>query len=297
MTLNRRDTLSTIAGLATLSPALLPFVQLGDAMAQTPKPAHSPAPNKAHAAPTDRVGSDASHDALGKVKDLQMHGSEQIAMLLYPGFTALDLVGPHYMFACMMGAQVHLVTPLGDLSPIASDLGLAIAPTITMADCPKDLDILFTPGGLAGTLEAMKNDKIIAFMKDRGARAKHVTSVCTGSLILGQAGLLKGKRATSHWAGLASLPLFGATPVSERVVTDGNVTTGAGVSAGLDFGLTLIGRLRGANYARAIQLQAEYAPQPPYDAGTLATCPPEVAKIMVDMLAPFTDMVRAIAKT
>jgi cyclohexyl-isocyanide hydratase len=284
MTADRRALMRLLAIGAT-APMLAPLLKLGDALARTP-----PAPD-----PEGRVGSKESHDALAAIPDLKMHGSEQIAMLLYPGFTALDLVGPHYMFACMMGATVHLVTPADNLAPIASDLGLAIAPTTTMENCPRDLDIVFAPGGLMGTLEAMQNKRIIDFIRDRAARAKHVTSVCTGSLILGQAGLLRGKRATCHWAGMESLPLFGAIPVSERVVTDGAITTGAGVSAGLDFGLALIGRLRGHNYARAIQLQAEYAPKPPYNAGTLETCPPEVAAIMTEMLAPFTGMVKAIA--
>lgn len=280
MSIDRRSLLK-LAGAGFAGPALAPFLLLGDAIAQ--------------ATHETRVSGQAEHDALGAIPDLQMHGAEQIAMLLYPGFTALDLVGPHYMFACMMGATVHLVTPGPDLTPVPSDLGLAIAPTTTIDACPRDLDILFAPGGLMGTLEAMRTARIIDFIADRGARARHVTSVCTGSLILGQAGLLRGKRATSHWAAIDTLPLFGATPVHERVVTDGVVTTGAGVSAGLDFGLTLIGRLRGANYARAIQLQAEYAPAPPYDAGTLSTAPPAVARAMSDMLAPFPNMVREVA--
>ncbi|MBI1187316.1 MAG: DJ-1/PfpI family protein [Alphaproteobacteria bacterium] len=278
MAIDRRALLALTAG-----GALSAYLALGDALAQSP--------------PDERVGDNAAHDALGAIPDLQMYGEEQIAMLLYPGFTALDLVGPHYMFACMMGARVHLVTPAADLAPVASDLGLAIAPTVTFDDCPRDLDVLFTPGGLMGTLNAMRDPRIVAFVADRGSRARHITSVCTGSLVLGQAGLLRGKRATSHWAAIDTLPAFGATPVHERVVTDGNVVTGAGVSAGLDFGLALIGRLRGANYARAIQLQAEYAPAPPYDAGTLISAPPDVSRAMADMLAPFEGMVREVAQS
>jgi cyclohexyl-isocyanide hydratase len=201
------------------------------------------------------------------------------------------------MFACMMGAKVHLVTPANTLRPVEIDLGLAIAPTIRMRGCPRDINILFAPGGLMGTLDAMKNEKIIEFLRDRGARARHITSVCIGSLLLGQAGLLRGKRATSHWAAINTLDAFGAIPVHERVVTDGAVTTGAGVSAGLDFGLALIGRFRGANYARAIQLQAEYAPEPPFNAGRLASAPPDVAAAMKGMLAPFAEMVRGVAQS
>lgn len=279
--INRRAFSSFIA-LSPLAGAIAPFMLLGDAVAL-----------EAH---EKRVGDGASHDQLSAIPDLQMMGSEQIAMLIYPGFTALDLVGPHYMFASMMGAKVHLVTTQRRLTPVASDLGLAIQPTCTMRDCPADLDILFAPGGLAGTLEAMKDNRVIDFVADRASRAKHVTSVCTGSLILGQAGLLKGKRATSHWAAMKSLDAFGAIAAQERVVTDGNVTTGAGVSAGLDFGLKLLERLRGINYAKAIQLQAEYAPEPPFNAGTLETAPPAVSAAMANMLAPFDGMVRAIAR-
>ena len=147
-----------------------------------------------------------------------------------------------------------------------------------------------------GTLEAMKDERIVSFIADRGGRSRHVTSVCTGSLLLGQGGLLRGKRATSHWAAIDTLQDFGAIAVHERVVTDGNVTTAAGVSAGLDFGLSLIARLRGDNYARSIQLQAEYAPAPPFHAGTLETAPSAVSGAMVEMLAPFKDKVRAVAR-
>ncbi len=277
-----RRRFASLIGLSPLAGAITPFLVLGDALAQ---PAHE-----------KRIGDDAAHNKLAAVPDLKMMGSEQIAMLLYPGFTALDLVGPHYMFASMMGAKVHLVTTGADLAPVPSDLGLAIAPTMRMQDCPADLDILFCPGGLAGTLEAMKNAAIIDFIADRGSRAKNITSVCTGSLLLGQAGLLRGKRATSHWAAINTLDAFGTVPTHERVVIDGKVITGAGVSAGLDFGLQLIARLRGVNYAKAIQLQAEYAPEPPFDAGTLKTAPPAVADAMSTMLAPFETLVRTAAR-
>jgi len=278
MTSTRRTLLAGIGAAA----ALAPMMALQRAMA---------------ADPNERIGTQESHDALGTAPDLQMYGSEVVAMLLYPGFTALDLVGPHFFFASMMGATVHLVTNGADLSPVASDLGLAISPTVTMADCPKDLTILFTGGGLQGTLNAMKDTATIDFMVDRAARAKYVTSVCTGSLILGQAGLLKGKRATSHWAGREALSMFDAIPVNERVVTDGNVITGAGVSAGLDFALALVAALRGAGYAQALRLQAEYAPEPPVPGGTPETTDPQIAKLMQDMFAPFPAMVQEAAAT
>lgn len=281
MAFNRRAVFQLLSAGA-FAPALLPFIAIGDAMAGE--------------AYEKRVGDEKAHARLQAIPDLKLYGNEQIAMLLYPGFTALDLVGPHYMFASMMGAQVHLVTPGPDLAPVVSDLGLAIAPTMRLEECPRELDVLFAPGGLMGTLEAMKDERIVSFLADRGSRARHVTSVCTGSLILGQAGLLRGKKATSHWATIDTLPAFGATIVNERVVTDGKLMTAAGVSAGLDFGLTLIGRLRGDNYARTIQLQAEYAPAPPFNAGTLDAAPQEVSGAMGAMLAPFKDMVRTVAR-
>ena len=262
-----------------------PFLALGDAVARTP-PSH---------AETDHA-SNAAHAGFGSIQDFTLSANENIAMLVYPGFTALDLVGPHYMFASMMGARVHLVTTTSTLDPVESDLGLSIRPTMTMAACPADLDVLFIPGGTRGTVDIMNTPDTIRFVRDRGSRAKHVTSVCTGSLILGAAGLLEGRRATSHWSVRHLLADLGAQPVAERVVRDGNVTTGAGVSAGLDLGLALLAELRGANYARTIQLQAEYAPQPPYDAGTPETAPKDVTAAMTALLANFVDSAKTAAR-
>lgn len=208
----------------------------------------------------------AHHDFMA-AKDVKMQGNEQIAMLLYPGFTTLDLFGPHYLFASMMGAKVHLVSPTDDLTPVLSDVKVGIVPTLKMSECPDNLDILFVPGGANGTLKAMKNEAFIAFIKQKAATAKYMTSVCTGSLLLGQAGLLNGKRATTHWVSLDLLTRFGATPVKDRVVWDGNLITGAGITAGLDFGLAIVAALRGATYAKGLQLQLEYDPQPPYAGG------------------------------
>lgn len=195
-------------------------------------------------------------------------GSEQIAMLLYPQFTALDLVGPQYMLANLMGAKVHLVAKSRE--PVTSDTGISIVPSATFAECPADLSILFVPGGTQGTLDAMQDEETQAFLADRGSRAKYVTSVCTGSLVLGAAGLLTGYRATSHWVTRPLLARFGATPVNARVVRDRNRITGAGVTAGLDFGLSLVHDLRDRDYAESVQLLAEYDPQPPFNAGSPA---------------------------
>lgn len=220
---------------------------------------------------------------------------EEIALLLYPRFTALDLVGPQYMFASMMGAKVHLVTKDSNLKPVQSDTGMAIQPTVTFATCPQKLTLLFVPGGTNGTLAAMRDAETIAFLKDRGERADYVTSVCTGSLLLGAAGLLKGYEATSHWLTRDLLPLFGAKPVAQRVVKDRNRITGGGVTAGIDFGLTLIETLRDREYAETVQLLAEYDPHPPMDLGSPEKARPETKQMLAEMLAPFLNEVRSTA--
>jgi putative intracellular protease/amidase len=221
--------------------------------------------------------------------------ADEIAMLVYPQMTALDLIGPQYMFASLLGAKVHLVAKSRD--PVTSDTGVTITPTATFAETPKDLTVLFAPGGTRGTLAALEDAETRAFMADRGSRAKYVTSVCTGSLILGAAGLLKGYRATSHWAAREALADFGAIPTDQRVVRDRNRITGAGVTAGLDFGLTMVAELRDTNYAENLQLICEYDPQPPFNSGSIHTAPPQVRAMMQGMFSPFAGQVRAAAKT
>lgn len=223
--------------------------------------------------------------------------SDQIAILIYPQMTALDMVAPQYAFASLMGATVHLVAKTRD--PIVSDTGLTILPTATFDECPSELDVICMPGGSAGTLAAMRDDQTLDFIADRGSRAKFVTSVCTGSLLLGAAGLLKGYKATSHWGALSILKEFGAEPVDARVVEDRNRLTGGGVTAGMDLGLTVVAKLRDDFYAQGVQLMAEYAPQPPFDAGTPATAPQEVFQMMDEMFVGFraeaTELARTIA--
>lgn len=208
-------------------------------------------------------------------------GREQIAMLLYPDFTALDLIGPQYMFANLMGATVHLVAATRE--PVRSDTGVSLLPTLTYDECPIAPDIFFVPGGSVGTLMAIQDRATRDFVADRGGRAGLVTSVCTGSLLLGAAGLLRGYRATSHWVTRDLLALVGAQPADARVVWDRNRVTGAGVSAGLDLGLAIVERLRDREYAQAVQLLAEYAPEPRLDAGTPERAPPQVRQMMSDM--------------
>lgn len=193
------------------------------------------------------------------------------------------------------GAKVHLVTTEPDLAPVASDLGLAIAPTIQMADVPSKLDILFVPGGTQGTLGIMRRADTMRWIAYRGKRARYVTSVCTGSMPLAKAGLLQGKRATAHWAARPALEAYGVIPVNQRVVVDGNVVTGAGVSAGLDYAIALVEMLRGRAYAEVLVLQAEYAPEPPICAGQVDQASPAVAEMMQSMFAPLEAEFRALA--
>jgi len=232
---------------------------------------------------------DAQHPSVSNDADMhdmsafppQWKGTEQIVMLVYPEFTALDLVGPHYMLSSLWGATVKIVA--GSKAPVRSDTGLVFVPDLALGDVPRSVDILFVPGGGQGTLAAMQDKRLVRWVADRARRAKLVASVCTGSLVLGQAGLLRGRRATSHWATHGLLREFGAIPVQERVVWDGDLVTGAGVSAGLDLGLAVVAKLRDRAYAQCVQLLAEYAPQPPFDAGLPSTAPKDVQQMTASM--------------
>ena len=207
----------------------------------------------------------------------------RIAMLMFPGMTALDLVGPQAILAGLAGDRLHLVAR--EAGPVPSDAGLTLSADTSFETCPRDVDVLFVPGGDA-TPGQMRDEATLAFLRDRAARASWVTSVCTGSLILGAAGLLDGYRATSHWCVRdAVLPLLGAVPVAERVVFDRGRVTASGVSAGLDLGLALAARLRGPDYARTAQLVAEYAPEPPFRAGTPGQAGPAIVRAADAILA------------
>lgn len=212
-----------------------------------------------------------------------------IVMVAYPGFTALDLAGPQYAFASMMGAKVLVVAE--SLDPVKSDTGLSIVPDVTFDNAPEQVDVLFVPGGGLGTTQAIANKKLIAFVKSRGQKAKYVTSVCTGSLVLGAAGLLDGYKATSHWLTLDSLPQFGAIKTPDRVVIDRNRVTGAGVTSGIDFSLTLVGLMRDDLYAQTVQLLAEYDPKPPYNAGSPQTAPEMSVMMLKDMFKGYAEKV------
>jgi cyclohexyl-isocyanide hydratase len=186
-----------------------------------------------------------------------------IAFLLYPEVTQLDFTGPAQVLTRLGNARVDYVWKSRE--PVPTDAGFSILPTATFAEV-EGADIICVPGGIA-CVDIMEDDEVLAWVARAGARARWVTSVCTGSLILGAAGLLKGYRAACHWAWREHLALFGAEPVAERVVFDRNRVTGGGVTAGIDFALALTAAIRGEAHARLIQLALEYDPAPPFDSG------------------------------
>ena len=206
----------------------------------------------------------------------------QIGLLVFPRVTQLDLTGPVQVFSSVPGAKVHLIWKR--IEPVPSDSVLTLTPTTTFADCPQ-LDVICVPGGF-GTDELVNDEEVLDFLRKQAAGAKYITSVCTGSLVLGAAGLLNGYRAATHWSAMEVLALFGATPTRTRVCIDRNRITGGGVTAGIDFALTLVSMLVDRTTAEAIQLRLEYNPAPPFNAGSPETAPPEVLALMKERIAP-----------
>lgn len=187
-----------------------------------------------------------------------------IGFLLFPQVTQLDLTGPAQVLSRVPGAQVHLVWK--NREPVATDAGFSINPTTDFTACPP-LDVLCVPGGFG--IEFLLDDtETLDFLRRQGEQARYVTSVCTGSLVLGAAGLLRGYRSACHWMWRQYLPRFGAIPVAERIVRDRNRMSGGGVTAGIDFGLALAAELAGEEVAKTLQLAFEYDPQPPFDCGS-----------------------------
>jgi transcriptional regulator GlxA family with amidase domain len=256
--MNRRHLNATLA-LGAVAATLGPLI----AQAQTPKTASRPAPRS------------------------------RIGMLIHPDMILLDLVGPLTVFSLMM-AETHLVWKSRE--PVLTDVGIQILPTDSFETCPADLDVLFVPGGLTGTVALMEDRTVLDFLADRGSRARYVTSVCTGSLALGAAGLLRGYRATSHWYVRDLLPHFGATEDSDRVIVDRNRITGAGVTAGIDFALRLCSLMCGDDYARRVELLLEYAPEPLFGSGRPETAGPEVAAEILARRAPVIAAAKAAAE-
>jgi cyclohexyl-isocyanide hydratase len=199
----------------------------------------------------------------------------QVGMLLYPGFTLLDLAGPQTAFG--LHGKTHLIWKTMD--PVPTDMGVSMNPTITFADVPDNLDVLFVPGGF-GTNTIMQDREVLEFLARAGATARYVTSVCSGAAILGMAGLLDGYRAATHWAFYEPLDALGIEACHERVSIDRNRITGGGVTAGVDFALTVIAELKGQDAAEFTQLALEYAPQPPFNAGRPSTARQEIINMI-----------------
>jgi cyclohexyl-isocyanide hydratase len=205
----------------------------------------------------------------------------QIGILVFPGVQQLDLTGPYEVFATLPDTKVHLVWK--DRAPVNSATGLVLGPTMTFGECPK-LDVICVPGG--GGVNALLQDReVLEFLRVQAKQARYITSVCTGSLVLGAAGLLKGRKATTHWFAHDFLEKFGAIPAHGRVVRDGNLITAGGVTAGIDFGLAVVAELVGRAQAEAIQLGLEYAPEPPFSAGAPEEAPAAVLATVKERLA------------
>jgi cyclohexyl-isocyanide hydratase len=187
-----------------------------------------------------------------------------IGFVLFPDLTQLDLTGPLQVLARL--PQATSVIAAKSSAPVPSDCGLSLLPTHTFANCPA-LDLICVPGGVKGVIGAIGDQETVEFVRRQAAAAKYVTAVCTGAFVLGVAGLLKGRRATTHWAYTQLLPLVGATHEKARIVKDGNLITAGGVTAGVDFGLSVVAEIAGEATAHAIQLGIEYDPAPPFDSG------------------------------
>jgi cyclohexyl-isocyanide hydratase len=206
----------------------------------------------------------------------------QIGLVIFPKVTQLDLTGPVQVFSSVPGAKVHLIWKR--IEPVVSDSVLTLTPTVTFADCPQ-LDVICVPGGV-GTDDMVNDEEMLDFLRRQALAAKYITSVCTGSLVLGAAGLLRGYRATTHWTAMDYLAPFGATPAKTRVCVDRNRITGGGVTAGIDFALTLVSIMVNRQTAEAIQLRLEYNPAPPFNVGSPDTAPPEILALMKERIAP-----------
>src|SRR6202171_2460028 len=226
------------------------------------------------------------HDRMARSSNfwrLVMSAPLPIGLVLFPKVTLLDFTAPLQVFSSLPGAKVHLIWKR--IEPVSSDSVMMLTPTVTFADCPQ-LAVICVPGGL-GADDMINDDEMLAFLRKQAEGAKYITSVCTGSLVLGAAGLLRGYRAATHWTAMDFLSSFGAIPTRTRVCVDRNRITGGGVTAGIDFALTLVSQLGDRRTAEAIQLRLEYNPAPPFNAGSPDTAPAEVLALMKERIAPF----------
>ena len=280
--MNRRDLAKAVAGMAGMIAAGAAGHQLGRAQSErtgggqvgrghAPRdPASDP-----HAPPAGTPGG-------------------EILMLVYPRFTALDLIGPQHVFS-LLGPTYKTRLVWKSTDEVVSDTGVPVRPTQTLAEATDTPAVLFVPGGTDGTLAVMQDPEVLDFLVSRSTAARYVTSVCTGSLVLAAAGLLRGRRATTHWLALESLRAFGVESVAERVVVDGNRITGAGVTAGIDFALTLAAALTDETYAKGVQLMMEYDPHPPVQSGRPDAADPDTVAMLEAMVVGFNRDVEAVA--
>jgi cyclohexyl-isocyanide hydratase len=206
----------------------------------------------------------------------------QIGLVIFPRVTQLDFTGPLQVFSSVPGAKVHLIWKR--IEPVATDSVMMLTPTVSFADCPQ-LDVICVPGG-GGTDDMINDEEMLDFLRRQAEGAKYITSVCTGSLVLGAAGLLQGFRAATHWTAMDFLAPYGATPTKTRVCVDRNRITGGGVTAGIDFALTLVSIMVDRETAEMIQLRLEYNPAPPFNSGSPDTAPPEILARMKEKIAP-----------
>ena len=204
----------------------------------------------------------------------------ELGIVLYPGMTLLDFVGPQ----CALGFHCNTHLLWKTLEPVKSDQEISVLPTSTFATSRRDFDILLVPGGL-GTAAAIEDDEILNFLAEAGKNVRYVTSVCTGSLLLGAAGLLHGYKAATHWSYYEALAATGAEPVHARVVADRNRFSGGGVTAGIDFGLVVLAKLRGDDAAKFTQLAMEYDPEPPFNSGSPKTADPAIVQQTLSTMA------------
>ena len=212
-----------------------------------------------------------------------------IGFVIFPDLTQLDFTGPLQVLWRLPQSATHIVAK--SATPVPSDCGLGLVPTHTFANCPP-LDLICIPGGSEGVAGIINDRETIEFVREQAGAAKYVTSVCTGAFVLGVAGLLKGRRATTHWAYTDLLPLVGATHEKARVVKDGNVITGGGVTAGIDFGLSVVAEIAGETAARKIQLGIEYDPAPPFDSGHPDKAPTLKSELLSARYDGFISMYR-----
>jgi cyclohexyl-isocyanide hydratase len=219
-------------------------------------------------------------------------GHLKIGALIFPKMDQCDFTGPFEALSRIPASSFYTIWK--DLEPVADMRGMRILPDTTMAEAP-ELDVLLVPGGY-GQHDLMGDEEVLAFIRKQWGGCRYLFSVCTGALLCGAAGLLSGKRATTHWASLDLLPFYGAAAVDERVVVDGKLVSAAGVTAGIDGSLLLVSLLRGRQAAEALQLYMAYDPQPPFDAGSPRSAPPSILAQVREAAAPMTAMRLAAAR-